>query len=258
MSGSWLQSFAPGSRASARLFCFPHAGGGAAAFRLWPQGLPRDVEVCAVQLPGRASRFRELALGDMHAIADAFLPELMTKLDLPFAFFGHSMGSMLAHAATLALARRDAPLPVHFFASSRRPPRMASPETPLHVLSDADFVAEVMRRYGGIPAEVLAEPELLALLLPALRADMLALETYRPHSSDPLPCPVSAFGGAEDPLAPRAHLEAWRDETRSDFRVRQFPGGHFYLDARRAEVLADVAATLAPAFETRAPREASA
>jgi medium-chain acyl-[acyl-carrier-protein] hydrolase len=258
MSGSWLQILAPGRPARARLFCFPHAGGSAAAFRLWPQRLPQELEVCAVQLPGRGGRLREPALESIPAMVEALIPALLPKMDLPFAIFGHSMGSSVAYALAQELAARGGPLPGHLFVSARRPPRMADTEPPMHVLPDNEFVAEMNRRYAAIPAEVLAEADLMAMLLPSLRADMLALETYRPGSTPALACPVTAFGGTDDSRAPAAHLEAWRDETRSAFRVRQFSGGHFYLDTRRDELLADVAATLAPALQPRAAEGAGA
>jgi len=244
MLSPWLQRWGQSGAVRTRLFCFPHAGGAAAAFRLWPAGLPNDVDVVAVQLPGRGNRWKEPALGSIPAILDELVPAMLPQMDVPFAFFGHSMGSIVAYAAASELVRRGAPLPEHLFVSARRPPRMPGPDTPMHALSDEAFVAEMMRRYGGIPAEVLAEPDLMALLLPSLRADMRALETYAPEASAPLPFPVTAFGGTEDLRAPLAHLEAWRGETSGEFRVRTFPGGHFYLEARRAELLHDVAGAL--------------
>ncbi|MBK8323392.1 MAG: thioesterase [Betaproteobacteria bacterium] len=244
MSDTWLQSFSPNPQASVRLFCFAHAGGGAAAYRLWHRGLPGQVEVCAIQLPGRANRFREPALRSIPAIVEGLLPSVLPQLDRPYAFFGHSMGSMIAFALAHELVQRGAPVPAHLFMSGRRGPRVPDTEPPLHALSDADFVSELLRRYGGIPAEVLAEPELMDLLLPSLRADIHALETYRPHGRSPLPCPVTAYGGAEDSLNPPEHLDAWRGETGAAFRARTFAGGHFYLEAKRDELLADIAETL--------------
>jgi surfactin synthase thioesterase subunit len=202
--------------------------------------------VCAVQLPGRESRLREPPVASIPGLVSALAPALSPLLDLPFAFFGHSMGAVLAAEVARALRAGGGPVPAHLIVSSRRPPHVPGPETPLHVLPDPEFVAELERRYGGIPAEVKQHADLLALLLPAIRADVRALETHRPPPRPPLPCPISAFGGSDDRLAPREQLDAWRSETSAAFRVRVFPGGHFYLDPRRGEVLADLAATLAP------------
>jgi surfactin synthase thioesterase subunit len=154
------------------------------------------------------------------------------------------MGAVLAAEVARALADKRGPMPRHLFVSARRPPRLPGAESDLHPLGDETLVAEVQRRYGGIPQAVLQEPDLMALLLPGLRADMTALETHRPPLRPPLSCPISAFGGDADALTSRAELEAWALESTAPFRVRVFRGGHFYLVAHRAEILADLAATL--------------
>jgi medium-chain acyl-[acyl-carrier-protein] hydrolase len=241
----WLMRWPPAIRhPEIRLFCFPHAGGGAAAFRLWQPLLPPFVELCAIQLPGRGNRFREHALSSVRALVATLHEEMLPLLDRPFAFFGHSMGSILALEVCRSLAANDLH-PHQLFVSGRRPPQVPDPHPPLRHLSDAAFVGEIDRRYGGIPPEIAAEPDVLALLLPALRADIAALETHCPEATEPLDCPLLAFGGSEDPLTPRAHLNAWRSETRNEFGVRIFPGSHFYLDPCREAVVAEVSKTLA-------------
>lgn len=247
MNTPWVQRFVPRPQARARLFCFSHAGGGAASYRLWSSALPTSLEVCAIQLPGRANRMREPALGSVSALVQNLVPALQPLLDLPFAFFGHSMGAVLAGEVARGLRDAGGPLPRHLFVSGRRPAHWPNPDPLMHTLPDDQFVAEIQRRYGGIPPEVAAHQELLELLLPCLRADIQALETHLPHSSrTPLECPISAFGGSNDPLTPREHLEGWREDTQGPFRVRVFPGDHFYLQPQGDAVLADVATTLAP------------
>jgi medium-chain acyl-[acyl-carrier-protein] hydrolase len=230
---------------TARLFCFPHAGVGASAYRLWAMGLPPALEVCAVQLPGRESRFREPPLDRIDAAVAALLPVLRENSDLPFAFFGHSMGAVVATELTLALAAAGAPLPHHLFVSARRPPEVPDPDTPLANLPDAAFLVEIQRRYGGIPAEVMQDAEMMGLLLPSLRADIRALENHAPTRPTRIPVPLSVFGGSQDTRVPYTHLEAWRQAAAGEFRLRMFAGDHFYLNPRRAEVLAEVTTTLA-------------
>ncbi len=246
MNSVWLQRLVVRPQARARLFCFPYAGAGAAAYRLWSTALPEELEVVAIQLPGRASRLREPAITSIPALVDALIPELRPHMNLPFAFFGHSMGALLASEVARALTIMGGPLPKHLVVSGRRPPHVSSREPLLHRLPDAQFLSEINRRYGGIPPELLQHADVLELLLPSLRADMTAIETFLPSPGVTLACPISAYGGAEDRLTPREHLEAWRGETSRTFRVRTFPGGHFYLDARKDEVLADLSLTLAP------------
>jgi medium-chain acyl-[acyl-carrier-protein] hydrolase len=156
------------------------------------------------------------------------------------------MGAVLANEIARALWEREAVAPRHLFVSSRRPPHMPASETNLHTLPDDELIKEIDLRYGGVPGELMHSTDLLALLIPVLRADIAALETFQPSKRAALPCPISAFGGAGDPLVPRNDLEAWRDQTDGPFRVRVFPGGHFYLDLQRDALLADLSATLAP------------
>lgn len=257
MSNPWIYRPKPNGRAVARLFCFHHAGVGGAVYRLWPNGLPAELEVCAVQLPGRGGRLREPLMSNVAAIVDALLPVLEPMLDRPFAVFGHSMGAVIGSEFVRALAERGGPIPEHLVVSGRRPAHVPDSQPLLSVLDDDAFVAEVNRRYGGIPPEVLADAEVMALLLPALRADITALETFQPGRRAPLPCPISAFGGHHDHLTPLAHLEAWRDETLAACRIRVFPGDHFYLEAQRSQVLAELSATLAPMLGNATTEEAA-
>jgi medium-chain acyl-[acyl-carrier-protein] hydrolase len=246
MSDRWLRRLTPYGAACAHLFCFPYAGGGAATFRTWPARLPERLAVWVVQLPGRASRLDEPAVSDIPALADAVAGALVPHLHLPFTFFGHSMGAVLACEAARALTSRGCPAPRHLVVSGRRPPEMPGKETPIHLLSDDRFIAEVSNRYGAVPAELMREPEVLTLLLPGLRADFTALETFRPGPRAPLGCPISAFGGTHDRLTPRAHLEAWRGQTTGPAWVRSFPGDHFYLNDQRAALLADLSTIVTP------------
>jgi len=251
-ANSWLQRFTPRTEARARLYCFHHAGVGAAVYRPWLAGLPAELELVAVQLPGRANRLDEPPIDRMAALVDALQPALRADFDgKPFAFFGHSMGAVLAAEMARALQQHGAPGPQQLIVSGRRPPHWPSSDAPLHRLPDDAFVAEIQRRYGGIPAELLQHADVMALLLPSLRADIAALETHQPPAGRvPLDCALSVFGGSDDPLTPRAHLDGWRGETRGPFRVRVFPGDHFYLAGRRDALLADLSVTLAPLWAT--------
>jgi surfactin synthase thioesterase subunit len=253
MTNPWLRRFVPRPDCTARLFCFSYAGGGAAVFRPWADALPAEVEVCAVQLPGRESRFRDAPITSMQGLVDALLPALLPDLDRPFALFGHSMGSLVAFEVARALQRRGAPRAAHLLVSGRRAPHLPEAETAIHALDDDDFVAEIDRRYGGIPAEVLRHRDVLALLLPGLRADMTAIETHRHESGDALACPISAFGGDADHRAPLAQLQAWQQHSQAPLALRLFAGGHFYFNetAQRAALLQAIGGALQPLLASR-------
>lgn len=235
-----------------RLFCFPYAGVGASTYRTWPAGLPADVDLCAVQPPGRETRLRERPFEDMEALVEALAERIRPYLDLPYAFFGHSMGACVAFELARGLARGGAPPASCLLVSGRRAPRLPNPEPPIHRLPDDDFIAEIRRRYGGIPEQVVRHPDLLALLLPGLRADLTALERYVHEVGEPLACPLLALGGTTDPCVSVSELEAWRAETTGAFLLRLLPGGHFYLQDARSQLLEIVTAALrtvaAPTF----------
>lgn len=236
---------------SARLFCFSYAGGGAAVYRPFAIALPASIELLAVQLPGRENRLREPALTSVQGIVDALLPHLASQLDRPFAFFGHSMGGLIAFEVARALADRGLPGPARLVASARRAPHLTESDPPLHALPDDAFIAELDRRYGGIPAEILQHRDLLDLLLPAMRADMTAIETYRHQPGPLLDCPITVYGGTGDARARHEVLAPWQEHSQSPVQVQQFRGGHFYFNdaAVRAELIAELARLLAPLAE---------
>jgi len=234
---AWIVRPRPRRGCRLRLFCFPYAGGAAAVYRPWIDAFSAEVDVCPIQLPGRGSRFREAPFRRAADLVPAAAEALRAYLDLPFAFFGHSMGAVVAFELTRELRRRGWPGPVLLAVSGRQAPPRPDPDPPFGHLPDQEFLREVRERYDGIPDEVLAEEELLQLVLPALRADILVLETHKYVPGPPLDCPLSCLGGDEDRHVSREDLEAWRDETRGPCTVRTFPGRHFFIDSAREAVL---------------------
>lgn len=254
MGGTSIYWPSPRREASGRLFCLPFAGGGAATYRLWPRHLPDTIDLIAFHPPGRAHRLREPPLDSIDAMVEAVLAELSGLMDKPFAFFGHSLGAVIAGECTRVLEARGCP-PVHLFVSARPPRRELDAQ--IHLLPDADLITAMNRRYRGIPDEILKHPDVLALLLPSLRADLRALETYRPDPKRPkIACPTTVFGGSLDRVVSRLDLESWRDEVAAPCSIRMFPGDHFYLAPQRANLVAEVAATLVPLLEESAGADA--
>jgi medium-chain acyl-[acyl-carrier-protein] hydrolase len=253
----WLLRPPGGRPASLRLFCFPYAGGGGSLYMPWAREAPSALEVCAVQLAGRESRLRERPYTAVTELMDATLAALQPYLDVPFALFGHSMGALLAFEFARRIRRAGGPTPVRLFVSGHRAPQLPCPHPPLAHLPDTAFVAEVRQRYDGVPDEVLQHADLLALLLPCLRADMALIEGYRYAKEEPLECAISAYGGREDAEASEAELAAWQTQTRGPFMVQQFAGAHFYIRAARRELMGtlcrDLAGVAEPAFDAMLP-----
>ena len=241
----------PRDDAVLRLICFPFAGGGASTYRLWSRHLPDTVDVIAVHPAGRAHRYREAPLRSINAMVAAHRADLQPWLDRPVALFGHSLGAIVAAEFARALEAEGNP-PVHLFVSSR--PRLDL-RRHIHALEEAEFIDAMNERYQGIPGEILEHPDILALLLPALRADVEALEKYQRQGAA-IRTATHVFGGSLDRAVSRADLKFWREEVEGPCRIRLFPGDHFYLEAQRDNLLAEITATLAPFLE-EAKRRAS-
>jgi medium-chain acyl-[acyl-carrier-protein] hydrolase len=161
---------------------------------------------------------------------------LHPHLDRPFAFFGHSLGALVAFELSREIRRQHDLLPVHLFVSGCGAPQSLYPHPPIGMLPDTAFLEE-LRQLNGTPAEVLEHEELMQLLLPTLRADFTARETYAYADEPPLDCPISAFGGMQDGRVERDRLEAWRDQTSGPFSLHTFPGGHFFLHSSQSLLL---------------------
>jgi medium-chain acyl-[acyl-carrier-protein] hydrolase len=245
-ASAWILRPRPRAGARLRLFCFPFAGGTAAAYRSWTEALPSQVDVCPIQLPGRGSRFREAPFRRASDLVGAAADALRPHLDLPFAFFGHSMGALVAFELAREFRRRSWPGPVLLAVSGHHAPQRPDPDPPFGHLPDAEFLEEIRVRYDGIPAEVLAEEELLKLVLPVMRADVLVLESHPYAEEPPLDCALSCFGGEQDRHTRRDDLEAWREQTRGPFTLRTFPGGHFFIESAREAVLRALSEDLVP------------
>jgi medium-chain acyl-[acyl-carrier-protein] hydrolase len=226
-----------------RLICFPFAGGGISSYRAWLSSLPSDIELVAAQLPGREGRLRETPLDSIWEMADSLLPEILDLDDLPCALFGHSMGGLIAYEVAVALERMNAAGPERVFVSARRAPD-EQPDQPLIAdLPQSEFLDALQARYKAVPDAIRDEPELLELLLPTLRADLRAIETYTPRTLHRLRAPVQVYGGVEDRHPYPNQLAGWQRVAEQAIRVRLFPGDHFFITTQRDEMMKDIAAT---------------
>ncbi|TXS52229.1 MULTISPECIES: thioesterase II family protein [unclassified Streptomyces] len=240
-STPWLRRFHTAESGALRLFCFPHAGGNASFFHPFSARLTPRTEVLAVQYPGRQERFDEPRVEDLHELADLVAAELAAWAEEPFALFGHSMGATLAFEVGSRLHARGA-RPTALFVSGRRAPSVPAPGS-VHLASDEKLIAD-MRLLGGTDNRMLDNLELLAVILPAVRSDYVATETYRYRGAPPLDCPVTAFIGDADPRVDAPMARAWAAHTTEKFLLHVFEGGHFFLVPHLDAMVDTVTATL--------------
>lgn len=226
----WLRAYGRGGTARVRLFCVPFAGGSSSMFRGWPALLPAHLAVDAVALPGREKRLAEPPIDRMDVLVDALVDALRPQLDLPYALFGYSFGAQVSFHLTHALRDAGLPGPLSLFvAASAGPSELC--DVPGLNETDEELIA-YMQALGGTSADVLDHPDLLDLMLPALRADLTAVAALPPYAvRPPLDTPIHAFSGEADPTSARPPLmAAWKRETTGAFTQTVLPGGHFFID----------------------------
>lgn len=234
----WFSVLAQGKvPAALRLYCFPYAGAGHTVFQHWRTQLADEIELALIKLPGRGARFSEPHANSLGELAEALAQAIADAQEGPehFAFFGHSMGALLAFETARALQKRGLS-PRALLVSARTAPVAHGWRERLSDLPDAAFL-EIIRSMNGLPQEVFANPEWLALFLPIIRADFALCENYRYRPGLPLACPIHVVAGRDDASVPLALLDGWAGETLAGCQSRLFAGGHFYLFEHEAELL---------------------
>ncbi|GHF52515.1 oleoyl-ACP hydrolase [Streptomyces mashuensis] len=231
----WIRRFHPAEDSGVRLVCLPHAGGSAPFYFPMSRALAPAVDVLCVQYPGRQDRRHDKAVEDIGEYADLIAAELKPWLDRPTALFGHSMGAVIAFEVARRLERDLGFVPLTLFASGRRAPSRYRDEN-VHRRDDDGVVAE-MRLLSGTDSQILGDEELLRMVLPAIRSDYKAIETYRSEPGATVQTPVTVLTGSSDPRTSREEAEAWRDHTTGAFALHAFTGGHFFLAQHQQEIV---------------------
>jgi surfactin synthase thioesterase subunit len=240
----WIFGGRISPHARCRLFCLPHSGSGASQFVSWQKFLPPVLDICPIQLPGRENRLRETPLTQIHRIAEILGAELKPYLDRPYILYGYSTGALIAFELARELRRQKIVPAVALYALARPAPHLAQTRYPLHQLPDEMFLLELTRRYNGMSPVILQDRELMDLLLPSLRADVTALETYTHRAETPLDSPIRAFGGSFDSTTTEDELRAWRMHTKSSFNLKMFPGDHFFIRSNQQPIFQAITAEI--------------
>ncbi|UFJ41778.1 alpha/beta fold hydrolase [Brevibacillus humidisoli] len=233
---SWFVSQQSKQPPKLRLFCFPYAGGGSAVYQGWQEELPPEIQLLAAQLPGREKRFTEPACHSLDELIAGLSKAIIPYLDTPVAFFGHSMGALIAYELARELAERYDTHPVHLFVSAKAAPQIAQTEPPVYNLPHQAFIQKLYT-LNGTPKEVLENQELMELYEPILRADFEVCDTYCFRPGLRLDCPISIFGGLQDGEIPVADLAAWEELVARSGTVRMYEGDHFFLHKRYKEIV---------------------
>jgi medium-chain acyl-[acyl-carrier-protein] hydrolase len=243
---AWLPYNAHTPRGALRLFCFPPGGAGAAVYRKWIPLLGPAVEVCPIEFPGRLARRDESVLSSLPELVERAALALGDELSPRFAFFGYSMGSLVAFELARLLRRERGLEPEWLFVAAHAAPQLARTAPPLSGAPDHELLDFFRRTYGPLPTQVTAHPELVAVIAEILRADVKLLERYHYAAEPPLGCPIRAFGGEEDGSTLPAELEAWQAHSTAQFALHMFPGGHFFWEDSLVDLVDVVSRCLLP------------
>lgn len=230
----WVRRYHPADDAATRLLCLSHAGGSASYFFGVSRALSPGIDVLAAQYPGRQDRLREPCLRTVDDLADGIVAALEPLLDRPITIFGHSLGATLGYEVARRLERAGR-TPVALFASGRAAPHRIRRER-THLAPDDELVAN-MTKLGGTDAALLDDEDILSMVLPAIRADYTAAETYTYRPGPRLTCPIIALTGDSDPKVTHEEADAWREHTGGDFELVTYPGAHFYLNDHVPDIL---------------------
>lgn len=238
----WVHRYQPGPPQEVQLVFFPHAGGSASFYRPYCMALSDRFDTYALQYPGRQDRHTEPCVTDLHELADLLFTQLRRVADRPFAFFGHSMGALLAFEVARRFEQSLGTSPVRLFVSGRRAPSRPRDDK-VELTGDQGLIAEV-RELSGTDPRLLGDEEMLRLILDPLRADYRALQAHRFAPEPRLHCPVTALTGTADPRTSYDEAAGWRDHTTGDFALQAFPGGHFFISENVDDVSCLVAEQL--------------
>ncbi|MFD3525386.1 thioesterase II family protein [Streptomyces sp. NPDC058653] len=232
--GNWMRQFHQARGDAPTLVCFPHAGGSASAFFSLSATLSASGVVLVAQYPGRQDRLDEPVLEDLHEMADQAVEALELWLDGPLALFGHSMGSAMAYEVALRMERWHGVSPVGLIVSGRAAPSVRQ-DRGIHLRDDDGIVAHMVE-LAGTPPALLADKEFPTTVIPPLRADFKAVETYQDLSGSKVACPIRSYCGEQDAGVSREGVLKWREHTTASFTAAFLDGGHFYLQQREPEM----------------------
>ncbi|MFP1629855.1 thioesterase domain-containing protein [Streptomyces sp. 5K101] len=235
----------PLSDPAVRMFLFHHAGGSHLLYRGWSEYFPEDWELCLLEAPGRGQLQTLPLIDDCDRLVDYFHAAIAPLLDRPFGFFGHSMGSLIAYQLTRRLHHEGDPLPDWLGVSAYGAPRgEAGADGRAHLMSD-DELRGWLRKVGGSQPQLLDDDAVWRKFAPVFRNDFQLLDTWAPpRDPEPLPVPLSVFGGRRDRLIGEDRLLSWQAFTTHFRGLERYEGDHFYVMNHRRPLAAAITAAM--------------
>ncbi|TWT65368.1 thioesterase II family protein [Allorhodopirellula solitaria] len=220
------------------VICLPYAGMGSAVFGGWSALHFDAADLFAAQLPGRDGRLKEAPIDNIEELVDQLADAVIEGpfADRPLTLLGCSFGGLIAFELARRLRAQGRDIE-QLIVAACRPPNALGVTEPVASLPDEEMVNKLRYWYGAIPKEIAENPAMLELVLPAIRADMRVYETHVYREEQPLQCPITAIGGADDRIVKLNELNGWRKETTGKFTCRQFAGDHFFMKSHPAPVL---------------------
>lgn len=219
-------------RANYRVFCFPHAGGGASFYKKWEEAFDGGVDLIGVQYPGHFDRIKESPATNIEELTDPICEEIEAYTDIPVVLFGHSLGALVAYTISKKLSKP----PLLLGVSGRNSPQYTL-NTSIHKMDVNDLILDLYKQ-GGTSFDILDNFEAMQLFIPAIRADYQIAETYvLPSDAKLLDCPISIFWGEDDKDIHISAVSDWRFMTKRNFKQHIFSGGHFYLESQFKKVV---------------------
>lgn len=225
---------------SVRLVCFPYAGGSSSIYSNWWKYLPSNIEVVAIQLPGRGTRISEKSLTSVKEIIDDLMESIISISDKPLVFFGHSMGGLVSFELARKLQEENHIIPKHLIVSAKQAPHIINANRDkIHKLPDADFINKI-KEYEGTPNEMIDNEIFLSYFVPMLRADFAVSENHTLNSEVKFKNSITVMGANDDPFADIHRLSEWSRYTEKECDLHEYTGGHFYYVGKENKFLSDI------------------
>ena len=232
--------------AGTTVFLFPFAGGTKYSYKHFHEHKPSFLNFITLEYPGRGGRANEPLLTDVESLIEDLYRQVSVNIkEGPYAFYGHSLGALLAFLLARRIRKGGCGEPKHLFLTGcSGPAHVSRSDKSRHLMSKADFMKEI-RELNGSPEEVMENAELFEYFEPILRADFQASETYMYQGDDPLDISFTVITGKEEAIEAEA-IRMWQVETngRVDFKV--MPGNHFFISTYYREIVNIISRKLFP------------